>query len=154
MIPREGYPRSTDTNGACAFERRHIGLSDKYAQAMLEVVGAASLDDLIAQTIPDGIRQREPLDLGPVLSEKEALEHARRIGARNIVTTSLIGQGYYGTVLPPVIQRNILENPAWYTAYTPYQAEISQGRLEALLNFQTMIDDLSALPIANASLFD
>jgi glycine dehydrogenase len=121
---------------------------------MLEIVGAASLDDLIGQTIPDGIRQREPLDLGPVFSEQNVLEHARRVGARNIVTTSLIGQGYYGTVLPPVIQRNILENPAWYTAYTPYQPEISQGRLEALLNFQTMIEDLTALPIANASLLD
>src|SRR5438034_1156324 len=136
------------------FESRHIGPSPQDVSAMLQTIGASSLDGLIAQTVPDDIRQRSPLDLGPALSEMEALEKARRLASRNVVLTSLIGQGYYGTILPPVIQRNILENPAWYTAYTPYQPEISQGRLEALLNFQTMIADLTALDIANASLLD
>src|SRR5665647_3503906 len=115
---------------------------------------AASLDDLLAQTLPQDIRQRRPLDLPPALSESEALERARQVASQNIALTSLIGQGYYGTILPPVIQRNILENPAWYTAYTPYQAEIAQGRLEALLNFQTMVIDLTGMEIANASLLD
>ncbi|MGZ3327624.1 MAG: aminomethyl-transferring glycine dehydrogenase [Xanthobacteraceae bacterium] len=136
------------------FESRHIGPSPQDVSAMLETIGVSSLDELIAQTVPDDIRQRVPLDLGTALSETEALEKARELAARNLVLTSLIGQGYYGTILPPVIQRNILENPAWYTAYTPYQPEISQGRLEALLNFQTMIADLTALDIANASLLD
>jgi glycine dehydrogenase len=136
------------------FESRHIGPRPRDVRAMLETIGVASLDELIAQTIPDDIRQRTPLDLGTALSETEALARARELAARNVVLTSLIGQGYYGTILPPVIQRNILENPAWYTAYTPYQPEISQGRLEALLNFQTMIADLTALDIANASLLD
>src|SRR6185369_5650465 len=136
------------------FESRHIGLGPHDVQAMLETIGVASLDELIAQTIPEDIRQRTPLDLGTALSETEALAKARQLAARNVVLTSLIGQGYYGTILPPVIQRNILESPAWYTAYTPYQPEISQGRLEALLNFQTMVEDLTGLPVANASLLD
>ena len=136
------------------FESRHIGPGPHDVRAMLETIGVASLDELIAQTIPDDIRQRSPLDLGTALSEIEALAKARQLSAHNVVLTSLIGQGYYGTILPPVIQRNILENPAWYTAYTPYQPEISQGRLEALLNFQTMIANLTALDIANASLLD
>jgi len=121
---------------------------------MLETVGAADLDELIAQTLPPAIRQHEPLKLKPALSESEALERARKIASCNSAMTPLIGQGYYGTILPPVIQRNILENPAWYTAYTPYQPEISQGRLEALLNFQTMVAELTGLDIANASLLD
>ncbi len=123
-------------------------------EEMLAVVGAGSIDELISQTIPDSIRQSEPLDLGPALPEVEALAHMREIASQNQIFTSLIGAGYYGTLLPAVIQRNILENPAWYTAYTPYQPEISQGRLEALLNFQTMIRDLTGLDIANASLLD
>ena len=121
---------------------------------MLQTVGVASLDELIAQTLPQDIRQRAKLALPPALSEPEALARARQVAAKNEKMTSLIGQGYYGTNLPPVIQRNILENPAWYTAYTPYQPEISQGRLEALLNFQTMVADLTGLEIANASLLD
>jgi glycine dehydrogenase len=136
------------------FSRRHIGPSPEDIAAMLRTVGAASLDDLVRQTVPDSIRQRVALDVGPAYSESEVLQKVRRTAARNTTLTSLIGQGYYGTILPPVIQRNVLENPAWYTAYTPYQAEISQGRLEALLNYQTMAADLSGLDIANASLLD
>jgi glycine dehydrogenase len=134
--------------------RRHIGPSPKEMAQMLEVVGADSLDGLIDRIVPPSIRQAEPLDWGPALSEQGMLHRLRQTAAKNKVLTSLIGQGYYGTVTPPVIQRNILENPAWYTAYTPYQPEISQGRLEALLNFQTMVCDLTALDVANASLLD
>ena len=108
----------------------------------------------MSQTLPSSIRQKAPLDLGRAFSETEALAHMRELAAQNQVFTSLIGQGYSGTILPAVIQRNILENPAWYTAYTPYQPEISQGRLEALFNFQTMICDLTGLDVANASLLD
>ena len=134
--------------------RRHIGPSPEEMADMLEVVGAEDLDALIADTVPESIRQEKPLDFGRPLSERELLHHMRVTAAKNKVMTSLIGQGYHGTVTPPAIQRNILENPAWYTAYTPYQPEISQGRLEALLNFQTMISDLTGLEIANASLLD
>jgi len=139
---------------ATRFARRHIGPSPRDVTAMLETVGAKSLRALMAETLPSSIRQKAPLDLGTALSETEALSHMRALAAQNEVFTSLIGQGYSGTILPAVIQRNILENPAWYTAYTPYQPEISQGRLEALFNFQTMICDLSGLDIANASLLD
>ena len=139
---------------ATTFTRRHIGPAPDEVTAMLQAVGAANLEELIAQTIPPTIRQAAQLDFGPALSETEALVRLREIAAQNQVFTSLIGQGYSGTLLPPVIQRNILENPAWYTAYTPYQPEISQGRLEALINFQTMITDLTALDVANASLLD
>lgn len=137
-----------------SFQQRHIGPTPNDIEAMLRTIGAASLDDLIAQTIPASIRQAKTLDLGPALSETEALDKMREIANQNQIFTSLIGMGYYGTHLPGVIQRNILENPAWYTAYTPYQPEISQGRLEALLNYQTMICDLTKLDIANASLLD
>src|SRR5258707_15284494 len=121
---------------------------------MLETVGAKSLAALMGETRPSSIRQQAPLDLGERLSEPEALAHMASLAAQNQLFPSLIGQGYSGTILPPVIQRNILENPAWYTAYTPYQPEISQGRLEALFNFQTMICDLTDLDVANASLLD
>ena len=154
LTSRKSLAMTNDPSIPDGFESRHIGPGPHDVRAMLETIGAASLDELIAQTIPEDIRQRTPLDLGTALSETEALARARELAARNVVLTSLIGQGYYGTILPPVIQRNILENPAWYTAYTPYQPEISQGRLEALLNFQTMIADLTALDIANASLLD
>jgi len=133
--------------------RRHIGPSAAEIDAMLKVVGATSLDDLMDQTVPKNIRQSEPLNWPP-MSEREMLAYMRDVASMNRVVTSMIGQGYYGTVTPPAIQRNILENPAWYTAYTPYQPEISQGRLEALLNFQTMIIDLTGMEIANASLLD
>ncbi len=139
---------------ATTFVRRHIGPSPRDITAMLETVGASSLGTLMAETLPTSIRQKVPLDLGAALSETEALAHMRELASKNQVFTSLIGQGYAGTILPAVIQRNILENPAWYTAYTPYQPEISQGRLEALFNFQTMICDLPGLDVANASLLD
>jgi glycine dehydrogenase len=139
---------------ATTFERRHIGPSPRDVAAMLETVGAGSVDALMAETLPSSIRQQTPLDLGTALSETEALAHMKALAGQNQVFTSMIGQGYSGTVLPAVIQRNILENPAWYTAYTPYQPEISQGRLEALFNFQTMICDLTGLDVANASLLD
>jgi glycine dehydrogenase len=129
---------------ASSFVRRHIGPSPRDVAAMLETVGAKSPGDLMSETLPGSIRQKAPLDLGPALSETEALSHMGELAAQNHLFTSLIGQGYSGTILPAVIQRNILENPAWYTAYTPYQPEISQGRLEALFNFQTMICDLTA----------
>ena len=134
--------------------RRHIGPSPSEMEAMLTTVGSKSLADLMDDTLPPSIRQKTPLDFGKPKSERELLYHMRVTAAKNQVLTSLIGQGYHGTVTPPVIQRNILENPAWYTAYTPYQPEISQGRLEALLNYQTMISDLTGLEIANASLLD
>src|SRR5689334_1114782 len=147
-------PLKTTTEAATDFVRRHIGPSPRDVSAMLERVGAKSLGELMGQTLPSSIRQKAPLDLGPALSETETLAHMRELAAQNRVFTSLIGQGYSGTVMPAVIQRNILENPAWYTAYTPYQPEISQGRLEALFNFQTMICDLTGLDVANASLLD
>jgi glycine dehydrogenase len=134
--------------------RRHIGPSVSEMDEMLKVVGAKDLDALIDDTLPAKIRQAKPLDFGKPLSEQELLRHMKVVAGKNKVLTSLIGQGYHGTVTPPAIQRNIFENPAWYTAYTPYQPEISQGRLEALLNFQTMVADLTGLEIANASLLD
>ena len=134
--------------------RRHIGPSPEEMAEMFETIGVQDLDQLIAQTVPESIRQKDPLDFGKPLSERELIWHMRQIAKKNEVFSTLIGQGYYGTTTPPAIQRNILENPAWYTAYTPYQPEISQGRLEALLNFQTMVSDLTGLPVANASLLD
>ena len=134
--------------------RRHIGPSPSEIEKMLETVGVKSLDELIDQTIPSDIRQPDKLEWEAPMSERDMLQYMRKVADKNKVLTSLIGQGYYGTMTPPVIQRNILENPAWYTSYTPYQPEISQGRLEALLNFQTMVSDLTGLEIANASLLD
>ncbi len=139
---------------ATTFERRHIGPSPADVEEMLRVVGAESFEDLMSQTLPASIRQKAPLDTGAAMSETEALDFLRGIAAKNEVRTSLIGMGYHGTLVPGVIQRNILENPAWYTAYTPYQPEISQGRLEALLNYQTMVCDLTGLDVANASMLD
>ena len=144
---------TTDYDPTDFANRRHIGPSPAEMAQMLERVGAQSLDALIDETVPADIRQDTPLDWAP-MSEAELLAHMAGIAAKNKVMTSMIGQGYYGTHTPPAIQRNVLENPAWYTAYTPYQPEISQGRLEALLNFQTMVADLTGLEIANASLLD
>jgi glycine dehydrogenase len=134
--------------------RRHIGPSPAEMAEMFKVLGVKDLDELIDQTVPKSLRQEKPLDFGKPKSERELLWFMRQVAKKNKVFSSMIGQGFYGTVTPPAIQRNILENPAWYTAYTPYQPEISQGRLEALLNFQTMVCDLTGLEIANASLLD
>ncbi|MEP0846027.1 MAG: aminomethyl-transferring glycine dehydrogenase [Phycisphaerae bacterium] len=136
------------------FVHRHVGPRDDDIRAMLATIGCASLDELVRETVPSSIRLAKPLRLGAPRGEHELLTELRAIAGMNQPYRSLIGIGYHGTITPPVILRNILENPGWYTQYTPYQAEISQGRLEALLNFQTMIADLTALPLANASLLD
>ncbi len=136
------------------FADRHIGPDDAALASMLAEVGVASLDELVDRAVPGAIRSADALDLPASVSEEEALAELRDVASRNRTVTSLIGMGYTGTVLPGVIQRNVLENPAWYTSYTPYQPEISQGRLEALLNFQTMVADLTGMDIANASLLD
>jgi len=136
------------------FIARHIGPAGDDVTRMLDAVGADSLDELIDQTVPASIRLAEPLDLPDAISETDALARLRALGARNTVMRSMIGLGYHGTITPPVVLRNILENPAWYTSYTPYQPEISQGRLEALLTFQTLVSDLTGLELANASLLD
>ena len=139
---------------ATDFIHRHIGPSDADIAAMLEVVGAGSLTELIDIGVPDTIRTETGLGLGEPLTEHEVLEEMRRLAAKNQVYTSLIGQGYYGTYLPPVIQRNLLENPGWYTAYTPYQPEISQGTLQVIFEFQTLIAQLTEMEVANASMYD
>ncbi|GAC1309141.1 MAG: aminomethyl-transferring glycine dehydrogenase [Steroidobacteraceae bacterium] len=154
MTPADGGGHDPANGDFADFASRHIGITRNDRDAMLEFLGIESLDELVRQTVPASIRLREPLDLGAALSEPAALAHMKTLAAKNDLRTSLIGMGYYDTVVPGVIQRNILENPAWYTAYTPYQPEISQGRLEALLNFQTMVCDLSGLDVANASLLD
>ena len=136
------------------FADRHIGSSPEEVAEMLHVVGAVTMDDFIRRVVPASIRLDEPLKLPDALSEVDVLKRLRDHASNNTVVTSMIGMGYYGTVTPPVLLRNVLENPAWYTAYTPYQPEISQGRLEAILNFQTMVCDLTGLEIANASLLD
>ena len=136
------------------FVRRHLGPGPDQQRAMLDELGIDSLADLLDKAVPKTIRWDGPLDLPAELTEIEALARLREIAERNEVVTSMICMGYYDTITPPVIQRNVLENPAWYTAYTPYQPEISQGRLEALLNFQTMVSDLTGMDIANASLLD
>lgn len=137
-----------------SFLSRHIGSSEKETNEMLKEIGVSSLDQLIDETIPTQIKLEKELNLDPPMTEKEFLDYINSVAQKNIVAKSYIGMGYYPTITPAVIQRNILENPGWYTQYTPYQAEISQGRLEALLNFQTMVSDLTGLPIANASLLD
>ncbi|HET6232854.1 MAG TPA: aminomethyl-transferring glycine dehydrogenase [Longimicrobiaceae bacterium] len=136
------------------FVRRHIGPGEGEVREMLDALGHGSLDELIDATVPASIRLERPLALGPERSEYELLRELRTMAEKNQVFRSFIGMGYHDCIVPPVIQRNILENPGWYTQYTPYQAEIAQGRLEALLNFQTMVVDLTGLPIANASLLD
>ncbi|MCR4294930.1 MAG: glycine dehydrogenase (aminomethyl-transferring), partial [Elusimicrobia bacterium] len=136
------------------FSRRHIGSGAADQAAMLAALGRPSLDALIDAVVPPAIRLKKPLDLPPALSEADALGELRKIASKNQVWRSYLGQGYSDTVTPPVILREILENAGWYTAYTPYQPEIAQGRLEALLNFQTMVIDLTGLPVANASLLD
>jgi glycine dehydrogenase len=139
---------------ANSFIPRHIGPDAQAREAMLQTLGVKSLDELLEKTLPKQIRWKQPLDLPEGMGEQKLLEYAWALASKNQVFKSHIGQGYYDCVTPPVILRNILENPGWYTAYTPYQAEISQGRMEALLNFQTMVMDLTGLPMANASLLD
>ncbi len=136
------------------FIRRHIGPDRNQIRAMLDTLGLDALEDIVARAVPDDIVSTAPLALTETISEQAVLSHLRAMRARNRVNVSMIGMGYYGTVMPEVIKRNVLENPGWYTAYTPYQAEISQGRLEALLNYQQMIVDLTGMEIANASLLD
>ena len=136
------------------FERRHIGPGASEEAQMLAAVGVASLSTLIDQTIPAQIRLNRELRIDAALSEQAYLDHITALGAQNKVLKSFIGLGYHETIVPSVILRNVLENPGWYTAYTPYQAEIAQGRLEALLNFQTMVIELTGMSIANASLLD
>lgn len=136
------------------FQDRHIGISLKDEAIMLQTIGVQTLDELIKQTIPQNILLKEKLELPEPLTEKQYLNHIHELGMKNQLFTSYIGQGWYDTNLPAVIQRNIFENPSWYTSYTPYQAEISQGRLEALLNFQTAVCELTGMPVANASLLD
>jgi glycine dehydrogenase len=141
----------TDTE---RFISRHLGPRPKDIDVMLDALGFDSLDALMDAVVPQEIRVEGPLDLPPARTEREVLEELEQLAARNQVLRTYIGMGYYDCVTPPVIQRNLLENPGWYTAYTPYQAEIAQGRLEALLNYQTMISDLTGLDVANASLLD
>ncbi len=136
------------------FSRRHLGIGPNHLPEMLEQFDQSSLDGLMEKVIPDNIKRESPLQVPKAMTEYEFLKHMRAMADKNKLFRSYIGQGYYGTIVPSVIQRNIFENPGWYTQYTPYQAEISQGRLEALLNFQTVIADLTAMPLANASLLD
>ena len=150
--------QSAETNSVAeafdSFARRHIGPNESEMTEMLSALGYEDIDTLIDATVPRNIRLDRPLNLPAAKSEHEALTELRSISKKNKVARSFIGTGYSDCITPPVIQRNILENPGWYTAYTPYQAELAQGRLEALLNFQTMITDLTAMEIANASLLD
>ena len=147
-------PVPPESHDSSPFASRHIGPRGDDLQRMLDAVGASSLDELIDQAVPASIRQDAPLDLPPALDETEMLVELREIAGTNVLRTPMIGLGYSGTHTPPVIRRNVLESPAWYTAYTPYQPEISQGRLEALLNFQTVVTDLTGTEIANSSLLD
>ncbi|MBK8633176.1 MAG: aminomethyl-transferring glycine dehydrogenase [Saprospiraceae bacterium] len=137
-----------------SFERRHIGPSKDETRKMLDLLDLDNIDQLIDETVPETIRLQEPIDIPEALTEFELLHHLKQISMKNKVYKNFIGQGYYGTVTPSVIARNIFQNPGWYTQYTPYQAEIAQGRLESLLNYQTVVADLTGLPVANASLLD
>ena len=136
------------------FVRRHVGPSHEEQEGMLKVLGYESLDALLNAAVPGSVRSLGTLRLPPAVSEQQVLEELRRLAASNTMAEPMIGLGYSGTITPGVVRRNVLESPAWYTAYTPYQPEISQGRLEALLNFQTMVTDLTGLDTANASLLD
>ena len=136
------------------FVRRHIGPSEAEMAEMLASIGAESLDDLMQQTVPESIRLPQPLKVGEAQTEADALAYLKTVASKNKVMRSFIGMGYYDTLTPNVIKRNVLENPGWYTAYTPYQPEIAQGRLEALLNFQQATIDLTGMELASASLLD
>ena len=139
---------------AQSFTERHNGPRPEQVQEMLRLIGATSMDELIDKTVPANIRMQEPLAMEPGMSEYDYTMHLKKMASKNLPFRSLIGTGYYGTASPPVILRNIFENPGWYTSYTPYQAEISQGRLEALFNFQTMVCSLTGFNMANSSLLD
>ncbi|HRW39431.1 MAG TPA: glycine dehydrogenase (aminomethyl-transferring), partial [Aquihabitans sp.] len=147
-------PTLAELEADAPFESRHLGPQADQQAKMLADLGFGSLDELTDAALPQSIRSLEDLALPAARSEVEALADLRELAAQNRVVTSMIGLGYHGTITPPVILRNVLESPAWYTAYTPYQPEISQGRLEALLNFQTMVTDLTGMEIANASMLD
>ena len=136
------------------FIQRHIGITETEKTQMLKDLGLSTIEELVREVVPTSILLRGDDNLPKPCSEQQALEELKEIAEHNIVKRSLIGQGYYGTITPSVILRNVFENPAWYTSYTPYQAEISQGRLEALFNYQTLITELTGLPVANASLLD
>ena len=145
------HPSLAELDAALPFVDRHIGLRPEDVDAMLEPLGFDSLDALMDAAVPGGIRASAELDLPPAQTEDAVARELRAIAAENNPGEPMIGLGYHATITPPVIRRNVLEDPSWYTAYTPYQPEISQGRLEALLNFQTVIGDLTGLPTANAS---
>ena len=137
-----------------SFALRHIGPRETDLQHMLKTIGVDSIERLVYETLPDDIRLKAPLSLDPAMTEYEYSNHIAQLGSKNKMFQSYIGLGYNQAIVPAVIQRNIFENPGWYTAYTPYQAEIAQGRLEAILNFQTMVIELTGMEIANASLLD
>ena len=153
MLMQSARPLGELENPA-EFIPRHIGVSEADERHMLSVIGEATRRALVDSIVPRAFARTSAMKLPPPVGEAAALQELRAIAERNQVFRSFLGQGYYGTYTPGVILRNILENPAWYTAYTPYQAEISQGRMEALVNFQTMVCDLTAMPIANASMLD
>ena len=136
------------------FYERHIGINEADEARMLQKIGVGTLDELIDKTLPANIRLKEPMALPEAMDEHEFVRHIGELAAKNKLYTTYIGQGWYDTITPAVIQRNIFENPVWYTSYTPYQTEVSQGRLEALMNFQTVIADLTGMPLANCSLLD
>ena len=148
------HPSLSELDGATPFVERHVGLRPDDEARMLAAVGHASLEELMDAAVPAAIRSEAVLDLPRPLSEAGTAKELRQLAAANRPAEAMIGLGYHATITPPVIRRNVLEDPSWYTAYTPYQPEISQGRLEALLNFQTMVSDLTGLDIANASLLD
>ena len=148
------HPSLAELEAALPFVDRHIGLRPEDVDKMLGTLGFASLDALMDAAVPGGIRTEAELDLPPAQTEDAVARELRAIAAENNPGEPMIGLGYHATITPPVIRRNVLEDPSWYTAYTPYQPEISQGRLEALINFQTVIGDLTGLPTANASLLD
>ena len=136
------------------FDRRHLGPNDRQVSEMCGTLGVSNLDELVDVTIPKSIHIKKPTRLGKALTESETLALIKQIAAKNVVNRSYIGLGYYSAITPPVILRNVMENPGWYTQYTPYQPEIAQGRLESLVNYQTMVSDMTGLDVANASLLD
>ena len=153
-MPKPDLPALAALENPAEFQARHIGPDAAEQALMLKAVGVASRQALVEAIVPASIKRRAPMDLPPAVTEAQALAELRAIAGQNKLMRNFIGQGYHGTLTPGVILRNVLENPAWYTAYTPYQAEISQGRLEALVNFQTMVCDLTGLAIANGSMLD